>query len=234
MSYGYGRSIVTDGLVFYVDAANGNSYPGSGGTWSDLIGGNDGSFNNMDAANNPSNNYDSGNGGSLVFDGSDDYIEGSASDSFGFGTDITIECWFKTTDSFGATSSSTAGRIINLHSASPGTNINIQIGSEGLGFYNRGNTTFYNDNTAANTGEWIHGVVVVNGTNSKLYRNNTVTINITGNNLPSFSSYPLTIGSYEGSSRFFSGNLALARLYNRALTSDEITQNYNALKNRFV
>lgn len=39
MSYSYGKSIVTDGLVFYVDAANDNSYPGTGTTWSDLIGG---------------------------------------------------------------------------------------------------------------------------------------------------------------------------------------------------
>ena len=42
MSYKYGPSIVTDGLVFYVDAGNDKSYPGSGTTWSDLIGGNDG------------------------------------------------------------------------------------------------------------------------------------------------------------------------------------------------
>ena len=38
MSYSYGKSIVTDGLVFYVDAANENSYPGSGTTWSELVG----------------------------------------------------------------------------------------------------------------------------------------------------------------------------------------------------
>ena len=83
MSYSFGKGIVTDGLVFYVDAANGNSYPGSGGTWSDLIGSNDGSFNNMDDINNPSNNYDSGNGGSIVFDGVDDYIEGGLLDNGG-------------------------------------------------------------------------------------------------------------------------------------------------------
>ena len=74
MSYSYGKSIVTDGLVFYVDAGNDNSYPGTGGTWSDLVGGNDGSFNNMDDVNNPSNNYDSATGGSLVFDNTDDIV----------------------------------------------------------------------------------------------------------------------------------------------------------------
>ena len=227
MAFAYSPKIVTDGLVFAVDAANIKSYPGSGTSWKDLSG--DG--NNGTLTNGPT--FDSGNGGSIVFDQTDDYVEGPACNSFGFGTDITIECWFKTTDSFGANNSTTAGRIINLHAASPGTNINIQIGSEGLGFYHRSNALFYNDGTPANTGEWIHGAVVVNGTNSKLYRNNSVVINITGNNIDSFSSYPLIISSYEGSSRFFGGNLALARLYNRALSTSEITQNYNALKSRF-
>jgi hypothetical protein len=227
MAFAYSPKIVTDGLVFAVDAANTKSYPGSGTTWKDLSGnGNDGTL-----INGPT--FDSGNGGSIVFDKTNDYVEGPASNSFGFGTNITIECWFKTTESFGINNSSTAGRIVNLHANSPGTNVNIQIGSEGLGFYNIGNATFYNDGIPANTGKWIHGVVVINGINSKLYRNNLVTINVNGNAIPSFSSYPVIIGSYEGSSRFFGGNLALAKLYNRALTASEVSQNYNALKSRF-
>ena len=59
--------IVTDGLVFYVDAGNSNSYPGSGTTWTDLAGSNDGTL-----TNGPT--FDSGNGGSIVFDGTDDYV----------------------------------------------------------------------------------------------------------------------------------------------------------------
>ena len=223
----FGPKIVTDGLVLALDAANPNSYPDSGTAWNDLTP----NKNNGTLVNGPT--FDSTNGGSIVFDKVNDYIEGPACNSFGFGTDITIECWFKTTDYFGTNSSINAGRIINLHAVSPGTNINIQVGSDGLGFYHRGNVTFYVDNTSINTGEWIHGVVVVDGINSKLYRNNSVVINVNGNTIDSFSSYPLIIGSYDGSSRFFGGNLALAKIYNRALTAVEITQNYNALKSRF-
>ena len=62
MSYKFGPSIVTDGLVFYVDAANENSYPGSGTTWTDLAGSDDGTL-----TNGPT--FDSGNAGSIVFDG---------------------------------------------------------------------------------------------------------------------------------------------------------------------
>ena len=60
--------IVTDGLVLYVDAGNGNSYPGSGTTWSDLAGSNVGTL-----TNGPT--YDSGNAGSIVFDGSNNNID---------------------------------------------------------------------------------------------------------------------------------------------------------------
>ena len=64
MSYSYGKSIVTDGLVFYVDAANSKSYDGSGATWTDMIGGNDGSLINMDDTN-----HSSTNGASLLLTG---------------------------------------------------------------------------------------------------------------------------------------------------------------------
>ena len=78
--------VVTDGLVFYVDAGNGSSYPGSGTTWSDLIGSNDGTL-----TNGPT--YDSGNGGSIVFDGTNDYV-GSINLGITF-SDITFSCWVK-------------------------------------------------------------------------------------------------------------------------------------------
>ena len=40
MAFSFGNRTVTDGLVFYVDAANRSSYPGSGDTWYDLSGNN--------------------------------------------------------------------------------------------------------------------------------------------------------------------------------------------------
>ena len=60
--------IITDGLVIALDAANTKSYPGSGTTWSDLSG----NSNNGTLTNGPT--FNSGNGGSIVFDGTNDYI----------------------------------------------------------------------------------------------------------------------------------------------------------------
>ena len=72
MGLSHSPNIVTDGLVLCLDAANRRSYPGSGNSWLDLSGnGNNGTFGSGTAA--PT--FSSGNGGSLVFDGSNDYVE---------------------------------------------------------------------------------------------------------------------------------------------------------------
>ena len=68
MTIGYGPTVVTDGLVLALDAADRNSYPGSGTTWTDLSGnGNNGTLDN-------SVTYTSNNGGGLSFDGTDEIV----------------------------------------------------------------------------------------------------------------------------------------------------------------
>lgn len=61
--------IVTDGLVFYVDAGNGNSYPGSGTTWTDLINSVQLIANNVDAGS-----YDVSHGGLFSLDGTNQHF----------------------------------------------------------------------------------------------------------------------------------------------------------------
>jgi hypothetical protein len=68
MGISYNPSIVTNGLVLALDAGNRKSYPGTGTTWTDLSGlGNTGTL-----INGPT--YSSANGGSIVFDGANDYV----------------------------------------------------------------------------------------------------------------------------------------------------------------
>ena len=68
MGLAHSPSLVMNGLVLALDAANPKSYPGSGTTWTDLSGrGNTGTL-----TNGPT--YSSANGGSLVFDGTNDYV----------------------------------------------------------------------------------------------------------------------------------------------------------------
>ena len=64
------KPIVTSGLVLCLDAANRKSYPGTGTAWTDLSGrGNNGTLTNMDGTN-----FNSANGGSLTFDGSNEFV----------------------------------------------------------------------------------------------------------------------------------------------------------------
>ena len=68
MGLAHSPSIVTNGLVLALDAANRKSYPGTGTTWTDISGnGNSGTL-----VNGPT--YSSANGGSIVFDGTNDYV----------------------------------------------------------------------------------------------------------------------------------------------------------------
>ena len=89
MSGSISRKLVTDGLILYIDAANSKSYPDSGTTWFDLTSNN----NNGVLTNGPT--FDSANGGSIVFDGVDDYVKPPAASLFQF-TDFTLASWVKT------------------------------------------------------------------------------------------------------------------------------------------
>jgi len=67
MGLAHSPSIIADGLVFYLDAANTRSYSGSGLTVNGLVGGIGGSLVNGVG-------FTSSNNGSFIFDGSDDGI----------------------------------------------------------------------------------------------------------------------------------------------------------------
>ena len=69
-----GPDIVTRGLVLALDAADKRSYPGSGTTWFDLVNSYNGTLTN-------GLTFDSGNGGSIEFDGTDDFVNGPATNS---------------------------------------------------------------------------------------------------------------------------------------------------------
>jgi restriction endonuclease S subunit len=84
--------IVTDGLVFAVDAANYESYPGSGTTWTDLAGTSNGTL-----TNGPT--FNSENGGNIDFDGTDDYTDFGNSLPIDGTSAGTISIWAKTSAS---------------------------------------------------------------------------------------------------------------------------------------
>jgi len=105
-----GPDIVADGLVLYLDAGSPNSYrPDFGTTWKDMSG-----FNNSGSLiNGPT--YSSANGGSIVFDGVDDYIDCGNQASIQLVGDMSILSWIKVTDfsKFNGIVGKTTGNIAN-------------------------------------------------------------------------------------------------------------------------
>ena len=230
--------IVTDGLVFYVDAGNSNSYDSvSGGTtWSDLVGGNDGTLTNMDT--NPANagyTYDSANGGSIVFDGVDDYVDANYTGETSF--PITLSCWVK----FDAVSSIPTVMAISDASTDDqffGMGVRNDSGTYVWRIYNY-NTSFVaaSSTGAVSTGVWYYiTAVFTSNTSKKLYIDGVEVCELTTNTVIPTGLDKIAVGRFTRLTPggYTDGNIACASVYNKALSSTEIIQNYNALKNRFI
>ena len=236
MALAHSPRIVTDGLILALDAANTKSYPGSGTTWTDLSG----NGNNGTLINGPT--YNSANGGSISFDGSNDYVSFASASELRFlnRSPYTLEVWMYPTSNPG---SSTWTGLFNREDTSVGSrdgyNFFLNGGSGTLTLaaqrYYTGTQSGvgYNFNDSDLLNIWHHVVVTYDGTTLRLYRNgvqlnsNTSTGNITN------TSDTLEIGRrYTGS--YFIGRLTGQKIYNRALTVTEIQQNFNALKGRYA
>jgi len=87
--------------------------------------------------------------------------------------------------------------------------------------------------------QWLYVCVVFDTDSSKGYLNgslgNSNTISLTSAIATNDTTNNMHIGSFNDSSGgYLNGDVAQVKIYNKALTADEILQNYNALKNRFV
>jgi hypothetical protein len=244
MSYKYGPSIVTDGLVFYVDVANSKSYDGSAGgtTWTDLVGSNNGTLTNMETNSaNAGYAYDSGNGGSIGFDGTDDYasIPNFNEDS---NASLSVFCWcnLHTSDTY---SGSTYGFVANKRDNATDRQWQMQYFNGNLkaaifdGSTNIGDTS--SPTATWNLNEWVYvgfTTTGVNGGNVSTYFNGGLDDSQTLTANRKTGSRDLILGNTAWNLGFLAANVDISnvKIYNRALSASEVLQNYNALKNRFV
>ena len=239
-----GPTVVTDGLVLSLDAANSRSYPGSGTTWNSLVGNSVGTL-----TNGPT--FSTDKYGSIVFDGTNDHVQLS-NPTIVTGGVGSIEAIAKpTTNTIGGvigwgdngTSNYgivSIGNATSTYSDEVITYVNLSPGVEDLVIFGRdsiGGTNQLND------GKYHHIVVVIDGVENTIYLDGVKmpTISITTGNATSqyflkmttLSSLRIGNSTYNNGHIPFTGEIPLVQFYNRGLTSDEVMQNYNALKQRF-
>jgi hypothetical protein len=230
MAFNRGPKIVTQGLVLALDAASKNSYPGSGTIWNDLSGNlNSGSLINAPALNNDS--Y-----GSLVFNGTDQYINTQGS-ILPTGTgDYCVDAWIKrTTNPANVSVGICAGIDNNSFYFGFGRTYN---GADGLriGKSNISDAENCAFNFVQNT--WYHVAVVRVSSVIYFYINGQQQITQgSGTSTFAFSqSATARIGAGGSVSTLLEplyGSISSIKIYNRALSAAEIAQNYNAQKSRF-
>ena len=219
-------AIVTDGLVLNLDAGFTPSYPTTATTWYDVSSGG----NNGTLTNGPT--YSSNGGGSIVFDGVDDTVSVPDNAVLDFTVNLTSEVWinlnlYKDISIVNAKGNG-GGQITAYNYLFLGSNTSFYFRfSDGITSQNSPFIT--KSNLPENT--WGHVVGVLDTTAIRLYLNGveigtatTRTINPNPNNSPLYISGP----TYS-----LNGKIAISRIYNRALTPQEILQNYNAQKGRF-
>ena len=232
MGTSYNPRIVTDGLVFCVDAANKRSYPGAGTTWTDLTANkNNGTLTNMDG-----NNFSNDGAGSLTFDGTNEYV--SITRNSAITPDYISICgWIK------INSKSSNQVLLGLPRSTPGTDgasyiLYYSLSLDGFVAYARTGSTGTIQTTSTfspDTGRWYFLSMTSNGSNLILFIDGEFEASLSFSSVLQYSgSSVLRIGSHDNGTVFYTnGNIALTQIYNRALTPDEIRQNYLATKGRF-
>lgn len=230
-----GDGTIRSGSILYLDAAQLRSYSGSGATWFDLSG----NGNNGTLTNGPT--FNSGNGGSLVFNGTNQYATVADNTSLR-PTSFSIDVWFRPT-SF----NTYTGIITKPATTAPwtppflsylirinltGTQLECSTSTGGTYRQFTVNYTFvantlYNVTFTFNSATGA-AVIYLNG--SVLSSPTTTAGSI------SYAAQPVILGADYGASpvgEYFPGNIYNARIYNRVLSATEVLNNFNAVKSRF-
>ena len=218
MSNNYGPKIVTDGLVLCLDAADRNSYPGSGSTWYDLSGnGRNATF--LDGASISNNTFN--------LDGSSDGAQITSFPGIWNGS-VSMEGWFffdvtNTRDILCGTYISTLNINFERH-----TSDRLRI------YWNADDN--YSATGAAPYNQWLHIVLIRDKENSKLlyYVNGSLNTETSKSVTDYTTVETLRIGRDSRTDiTNMDGKIGNLKIYTKALSSTEVLQNYNATKGRF-
>jgi len=220
------NELITNGLVLHLDAGNTQSYPGSGTTWTDLSGIN----SSGELINSPT--YNSSNSGYFQF-ATNTYARIPNSTALDTSTP-SVEVWVKTNTTNQNGFWFEKGTVNTQYSLfQEGTAIKWRQNIVGAGVGTLSATTA----TYMNTSSWYQVVGTYTSGVRRLYINGILVNSDSQTGSLATSNGGMSIGAYGGyaGSRgyYYNGNLAICRVYNRALSAVEIQQNFNATRGRF-
>ena len=225
MAVGYNPSIVSDGLVFFLDPANTRCYSGSGNTANGLIGGINGTLVNGVG-------FSSANNGSFFFDGTNDYINTNQySSSIGLtSSDFTICLWTKIVDNnqFNAFVSRTSSNLpapFDMYTHTADRKMRILVGNTSAW------VTLQSNNQLPLA--WTYLTFTLNSILASLYYNAVLDISTNMATVRIESANPIIIGTRDDNFTHMKGNIGQVQIYNRALSQQEILQNFNATRFRY-
>jgi len=239
MSVTSNKRMVTDGLIACWDVGNDLSYPGSGTSLDDVVGPHDGTLIN-------GLTYSSGNGGYLTFDGVSDHVQCGSNSALDFSENdaFTVQLWFR------SDRNNEFQILLSRREAAPpyegweltmgpsadrqelyavfNSNVNFSRKEARSTTFNYlantwRNVAFSYDGSASSSGWSFYGEGTDVGFTSLTNSSFGTSVSTTENT---------DIGGRSSGS--LHGEVACVTIYDRELTAAEITQNYNALKNRFV
>ena len=217
-----GLPAATGGTITYLNGYTIHTFTTSGTftpyLWNDVSGnGRNGSLINGVTFNSFQN------GGFLIFDYTDDYIGSFVDAQLGTPSTFTLSAWVR---------SSNISQAQNIFNANPPFFLRITSSTIRCAVYT-GTWIFVNGSITLSSNTWYNLVLVYDQSTVKGYVNNVLDVNSVKTGTPIWGSLN-TIGFTTGGEDAPSvTNIANAMIYNRALSSTEITQNYNAQKSRF-
>ncbi len=196
----------------------------TGGGWADLTR----NSNHSELVNGPT--YNASNGGSIVFDGTNDYIN-STNISNQFTGDVTAEAWMKVTSSptdwvriVGTGGNGGNNRTFGLWYAIDRRILWQRNGGQDPGIFPTTPLIPLNS--------WCHVVATTSGSSHVIYFNGTSIGTQTATGPWASSNEAITIG-FAGFHTYTTSNISQIKLYNRGLSASEVLQNYNSQKSRF-
>ena len=225
MGFYRGPQIVTSGLVLHLDAANPKSYPGTGTTWYDL------SVQANHATSLYNVTYNSGSGGYLIFNGIDSQgaLNSSKYNVTYSGKTVFISAYLEAhmgNNVFrGLLGASSGNRNFNFY-------LNRDLSGNYSLHYSQGGVGGFSNFITITPGTWFTAGFTHTTAGVVTYYFNGVAVG--GGNYTFFQYLAGSTDHIGRADNYWYGRLGVVTIYKTALTSSEILQNHNSIKNRFL